>query len=303
MKLRNPFRKRKYKIITRIDITGWLFVLPFIIGFIWMFAKPLLNGFEFSFNQVTMGESGFVLEPKGWEYYKYILTEDAEFIKNLSSLGSQMPVKVLVIMFMSMFLAIMLNDNFPGRVLFRAMLFLPVIFGAEAAMNLFNSVAGTGDMTQTSNDFMVVSGEMQGFIGEIITSFGALTPYITKVTAYASSMASLLWDCGIQIVLFIIGIQSIPPHLYEVAKIEGCNKWEEFWKITFPLLTPSILLCLIFTIIQYFNADSPFVGMIDTMYRNNMGMAMAVSVMYAILVLIVVMIVYWILSRKTIYLD
>ena len=303
MKLRNPFRKRKYRIITRIDITGWLFVLPFVIGFIWLFIKPLLDGIQFSFSLVTLSETGLVLDPMGWENYKYILTVDTKFIKNLSTIGTQMPVKILVIMFLSMFLAIVLNDNFPGRVLFRAMLFLPVIFGAEQAMNLFNSFAGTGDMTQTSNDFMMVSGELTGFVHQIIKGFGALTPVITKVTAYASSMARLLWDCGIQIVLFIIGIQSIPPHLYEVAKIEGCNKWEEFWKITFPLLTPSILLCLIFSVIEYFNADGPMDGYIAALMQTHIGQAMAVSLMYSILVLVVVMIIYKILSRKTIYLD
>ena len=303
MKKLSVNKKKKVKIITRTDIAGWLFVLPFVIGFIFLFVKPLLGGIQYSFNQVTFDENGLVLTPMKWANYKYILLEEADLIKHLVTVFTQLPVKIPVIMFMSMFLAIMLNEQFPGRVIFRAMLFLPVIFGAEQAMNLFSAYGGTGDMTETSNDFVVVAGEMTGFIGDIIDSFGGLAPTIKKVTGYAGRMFDLLWDCGIQTVLFIIGIQSIPSHLYEVAKIEGCNKWEEFWKITFPLLTPSILLCLIFSIIQYFNGDSPVVGMLRARMQVHLGQAMAISVLYAFIVLIVVLIVYKLVARKTIYLD
>ena len=296
-------KKKKVRIITRTDITGWLFVLPFLIGFIWLFIKPLISGIQYSFNQVTMSETGFVLEPVQWGHYKYILLEDPDFVKNLVTVFSQLGIKMLVIMFMSMFLAILLNAEFPGRVLFRAMLFLPVIFSAEQAMNIFSAYAGTGDMTETTNDFVVVAGEMTGFVKEIINSFGVLSPLIAQVTGYAGKLFDLLWDCGIQIVLFIIGLQSIPSHLYEVAKIEGCTKWEEFWKITFPLLTPSILLCLIFSVIQYFNGDSPIVGMIRAKMLTSIGEAMALSMLYAVIVLVVVILIYKILSKKTVYLD
>ena len=299
---RNTINKKR--IISRTDITGFLFVLPFLIGFVWLFAKPLVTGIQFSFNRVTVGEAGIVLENVKWDNYRYILLEDPTLIKALVNVLSQIGIKVLVIMFMSMFLAILLNADFPGRLLFRAFLFIPVIFSAEKAMSIFSNFAGTGAMTETTNSLVVVGGELKGFVKEIISSFGVLTPLIEKVTGYTGRLFDLIWDCGIQIVLFIIGLRSIPGHLYEAAKIEGCTKWEEFWKITFPLLTPSILLCLIFTVIQYFNSSgNAIVSTITSMMLNNMGLAMALTLLYAVLVLLVVILIYKIVSRKTIYLD
>ncbi len=297
-------KKRYHKLITPTDKTGFMFVLPFVIGFIFLFAKPLFQSLIYTFNRVTVGENGLQLDPIGFENYRYLFMGDAEFIKKLLTMVAEMAVKILVIMFVSIFLAILLNEKFPGRLLFRTVLFLPVIFGADQIMAMFQNLSGASEMTQESNSFVMMSGEMTGFVSEIINSFGILTPVIEKFTVYAGQLFDLLWSMGIQIILFIIGLQSIPSYLYEVADMEGATKWETFWKITFPLLTPSILLCLIYTIIDYFNSSTnPIIQMIDEQMINRMDYACTQSWAYSVMIFILVVIVNAFLSKKIVTLD
>lgn len=297
-------RNKRLKIITPTDTTGWMFVLPFVIGFIFLFAKPVAKSLMYTFNDVTVGQDGLEFTPIGWKNYEKMLYGDAAFIKTLWTMVKEALVKILVIMFISMFLAILLNEKFAGRLLFRAIMFLPVIFAADQVLSIFNSLGGRDELKSTSSSFFVMSGEASGFVKEIIASFGPLSSIITKFTNYASQLFNLLWSSGIQIILFIIGLQAIPAYLYEVAEMEGATKWETFWKITFPLLTPSILLCLIYTIIDYFNASTnSIVKMIDTNMLNNFSYACAMSWLYSVAIFILVIIVNVILSRKVVTLD
>lgn len=297
-------RNKRLKIITPTDTTGWAFVLPFVIGFIFLFAKPVAQSLMYSFNDVSVGQEGLVFEPIGWENFNTMFTGDAAFIKALWKLVTEAAVKILVIMFISMFLAILLNEKFAGRLLFRAIMFLPVIFAADQVLSIFSSLGGSDEMKDTSSSFFVMSGEASGFVKEIIGSFGPLSSVIEKFTAYATQLFNLLWSSGIQIILFIIGLQTIPAYLYEVADMEGATKWETFWKITFPLLTPSILLCLVYTMIDYFNASTnSIVRMINTYMLGNFDYACAMSWFYSIAIFILVGIVNAVLSRRVISMD
>lgn len=297
-------RNKRLKIITPTDTTGWLFVLPFIIGFIFLFAKPVSKSLMYTFNDVKAGANGLELTSIGWENYKTLLTGDAAFIKKLWSVIQKAAVEILVIMFISMFLAVLLNEKFAGRLLFRAIMFLPVIFAADQVLVIFNSLGGRDELKNTTSSFFVMSGEASGFVKEIIGSFGPLSSVIEKFTGYASQLFNLLWKSGIQIILFIIGLQTIPAYLYEVAEMEGATKWETFWKITFPLLTPSILLCLIYTIIDYFNAsDNAIVKTIAENREVNFDYACAMSWLYSVAIFLLVIIVNLILSRKVISMD
>ena len=296
--------KKRRTLLTPNDKTGLMFVLPFIIGFIFLFFKPLLESLNYTFHRVTVGPDGLVLDPIGFENWRYLVEQDASFVKNVTKILGSVTVEVLVIMFMSIFLAVLLIDKFPGRLFFRVCLFLPMIFGADAILHTFGMVGGSAEMTAESNDFMMMTGETTGFIKEIISSFGILTPLIEKFTVYAGKLFNLLWNMALQIVIFIIGLQAIPPHLYEVAKMEGATPWETFWKITFPLLTPSILLCLIYSIIDYFNASTnKIVQMIDNNMMNRLDYACTMSWAYSLLIFVIVIGINAILSRRVISLD
>ncbi len=295
-------RKRR-RLIDRKTLVGYVFVLPFIIGYIFLFLKPMITSVIYSFSNVSFDETGLVLKSVGWENYQYALFRDPNFVRDLLSICGDIVVKVLVIMFMSMFVAMLLNQKFAGRLLFRTIMFLPVIFGADVVLALFSETAGYSQMSSTSNQFVEMGTEAQSFINQLVSNFGFLTGLMNVFITYAQKLFDLTWEMGIQVVLFIIGFQAIPGHLYEVCDIEGATKWETFWKVTFPLLTPSMLLCLIYTIIRCFNSDNAIVLMIAENITSRIHYACALTWLYSIVVFVVVGIVYWIVSKRTVYLD
>ena len=297
-------RKKRIRLITPTDTTGFLFVLPFLIGFIFLFAKPAVESVNYCFHRITVDTNGLVLEPIGWENFRYAMKSDATFVKNLTKSITDGAVKIPVMMFLSMFLAILMNNEFPGRLLFRTILFLPVIFAADQVLRTMSLAGTSGEMTDTSNDFFIMTTGASGFVKEVIASFGVLTPVIEKFTAYAGKMFDLLWSIGIQIILFVIGLKSIPAYLYEVAEMEGATAWETFWKITFPLLVPSMLLCLVFSIIDFFNTTTnAVVRTIDTNMLARIDYAAAQSWIYSLIILGFVLIAYALVSRKIVKMD
>jgi len=297
-------KRNRLKIISYDARIGLTFVLPFLIGFIFLYAGPVAESFRYTFHRITVGENGLMLEPVGWENYLFMKNQDPSFVKALSKTITDNLVQIPVMMFVSMFLAILLNDKFSGRLMFRAIMFLPVVFAADTVIRMMGRVNITTEMNETTNSFVNMNTEATGFVKEIIKSFGPLTETIEKFTAYSSKMYNLLWNLGIQIILFIIGLNTIPPYLYEVANMEGATKWETFWKITFPLLVPSMLLCLVYTIIDTFNAtNTTVVQAIETSRGARMDYACAQSWVYAVIVLGFVLLSYVIVSRKIVSLD
>ncbi len=298
--------KRKSSWLRRRDKIGWLYLLPFLLGFTFLFAKPLVSSLIYSFHRISFDNNGMVMTPLGLENYRYALFGDAAFLKTLITFGGTVLVKIIVIMFLSMFLAVLLHQKFSGRLLFRTILFLPVIFGADAVMEYFTASNGVDPMAtlqQTSNQFMAMSGETEGFLNELIQNFGPLSGLVELFVGYTDNLFTLTWEIGIQVVLFIIGLQSVPSYLYEVCQIEGATKWEEFWKITFPLLTPTILLCLIYTVIDAFNSSNPVMAIISGNSSARLDYACAQSWLYSVLIFAIVLVINAVLSKKTVYLD
>ncbi len=287
------------------DKAGLLFVLPFVIGFIWFFFLPLMDSVVYTFNRVSVGPDGLVLQYIGLENWKTALLGDAAFFKGIIGQFSSALVEILVIVFVSMFLALLLNDEFPGRLFFRTVLFLPVIFMSDRFITIFNTMLGeNGGMGVTSNSFLTVSSEMTGFVSEIINSFGFLSEYIQKFTEYATQFFDLVWSMGIQTIIFIIGLKSIPAYLYEVADMEGATKWETFWKITFPLLTPSILIAFVFTVVEHFNSyNNSMIVNIKAIMQTRIDYAITQSWIYALMVFVMVGVGAAIISRKIVRLD
>ena len=293
--------RKKDRLISKKDITGYLFISPFIIGFIFLFLKPMIQSVIYSFHKVTMSAEGMVLDYVGFANYKTALFGDAGFFKALLSMGGEVIVKIVVVMFFSMFLAVLLNQKFAGRLFFRTAMFLPVIFGAEQITTFSDyqsmSLQGGSDVVGTT------AVHVPKFLEEIISGFGPFAAVITSFTEYASNIFEISWDVGIQIILFIIGLQAVPSYLYEVCELEGATKWETFWKITFPMLSPSILLCLTYTIIDSFNSGNAVMDMIDENLRTVIHYACAQTWLYCILVLILVFLAYRITAKHVMYLD
>ena len=226
---------------------GRLFILPWFIGVLLFFIVPFIETVIYSFSTVQIKLGEIATKFVGFEHYDYILNQDPYYVTYLRLALPSFAYSLPIIIFLSLFLAIVLNQKFAGRLLFRAVYFTPVIIATgEVVKLLFGfDIGGQGNMgvseSLTSN--MINATDITSLLG----IGGEIGDFFAKTIG---RIFDLVWNCGIQIVLFIAGLQSVPRHLYEVSKVEGATKWEEFWFITFPMLGRVTLLVAMFSMIE-----------------------------------------------------
>ena len=230
--------------------TGFYFILPWFIGIILFFLSPLVQSIMFSFADVKLGDTGgLVFDFHGIENYSYIFTKDGDFTKNLRDDITSFTYSMPIIVILSLFFACLLNQKFKGRLFARALFFLPVIIASGVVMQMINS-SGYGEPVNMSlgsaNSYM---GNMIDF-NAVLGKMGFSDSIVEFFSIYISKIFTLIWSIGVQTILFISGLQTIPAQLYEVSKVEGASKWEEFWFITVPSLKNIIFLVIIYTMVE-----------------------------------------------------
>ncbi|MBE6797900.1 MAG: sugar ABC transporter permease [Ruminococcaceae bacterium] len=247
-------KKRKKGVEQLKSRYGRLFVLPWEIGLVLFFIVPIITSLIYSFSDVVLSSGGITNSWAGLKWYEYIINKDPNYMNALKSAISNFAVQLPIIVALSLILAIILNQKFAGRMMARAIFFLPVIIATGVILDLLTSEyinvslvtssaesSGAGNYGSSMIDFDAILGNL------------GLPEDITKIIGdYIGSIFNLLWSCGIQIVLFIAGLQTIPDQLYEVSRVEGASKWEEFWYITIPMLGNTILLVMVYTMIDIF---------------------------------------------------
>lgn len=260
----NMANKKKQKGIEQIKSrNGFLFVLPWLIGFVTFFALPVIKSIWFSFCNVTMSVSGVSTEFIGIDRYKHYLLEDAEFTDNLLADIGSLVYSLPIILLLSLVLAILLNQKFRGRLFFRALYFMPVIIASGVVIELLFK---TTDEELLSSGVSVALSDSMFSVEDVVELLSLPDNVAVYVKNIINNIFDLLWSCGIQTVLFIAGLQSIPRTLYEASKVEGCTKWEEFWYITFPMLGSVTLLVSVFTMVDQFTNTRRLI--IETVYRQ-----------------------------------
>ena len=236
---------------------GFMFVLPWIIGLVMFFLYPLIQSIVYSFSDVAVSPGGVDIKFVGLKHYIEILKVDQNYTTELTTSLTSIVYSLPIILILSLVLAMMLNQKFRGRIFFRALYFLPVIIATGQVMKL---VFETTDDSLTE---MGVSGGMaSGMITvEDLTGMLNMSTEVAKfITTTINDIFNLIWSCGIQIVLYLSGLQSIPATLYEASRVEGATKWEEFWFITFPMLSRITLLVGVFTMVELFiNERTPLI--------------------------------------------
>ncbi|MBO5197744.1 MAG: sugar ABC transporter permease [Lachnospiraceae bacterium] len=301
--------KKRGIVLTKEAIAGYLFVLPFVIGFLFFFVKPMGQSLLYSFHKVTIEPGSIVLTPVGLDNYKKALFGDRSFLQALINSVTGALWRVPVIVLFSVFMAMMVNGKFVGRLFFRSSMFLPVIFGTSVVLDLLKTGGGILEgvmetsMMDVDNSYLVLNNTGMQLLQELLANFGFPEELTSKVMGYIDNIFDIAWDSGIQIVLFVIGLQAIPSYIYEVCELEGATKWETFWKITFPLLTPTILLCVVYTIIDIFNSSEGITDAIETNLSSQMHYACAQSWLYSLLICVVLFVIYQVISRRSVYLD
>lgn len=241
--------KRKHRGIESLKSRyGFAFVLPWLIGYIVFFAIPLIQSLLFSFSDVSIEVGGIKTSFAGLTHFKYLINEHPHYLSFLRSSVTTMIYSLPLIILISMVLGLLLNQKFKGRLFFRSLYFLPVIIATGVVIEIIFTTTGDLDSSTTAESFTA-----NMFSVEDIMNWLNLPDQIAEyVKIVINSIFDLIWSCGIQTVLVIAGLQSIPRSLYEASHVEGANKWEEFWFITFPMLSHVTLLVGVFTMVELF---------------------------------------------------
>ncbi len=239
--------KKHHGIETLRSRYGLMFITPWLIGIVIFFALPLLQSIMYSFSTVSVSVDGMKMDFLGLEHYNYLLNEDPDYSGMLTEALSSFTYKLPLIVVLSLILALMLNQKFKGRIFFRCLFFLPVIIATGPVMNLIFKTT-TDDLTTAASS--VAGGVVSA---DSVMAFLSLPEdFSTTVTDVINNIFDLIWNCGIQIILFISGLQTIQSSIYEASHVEGATKWEQFWFITFPMLGNVTLLVIIFTMVDLF---------------------------------------------------
>ncbi|MBE5877321.1 MAG: sugar ABC transporter permease [Lachnospiraceae bacterium] len=300
--------KKRAKVVglqRRKAVAGYIFILPFIVGFLTFMVKPFFQSLYMSFCNVEVGPGGFNNIFVGLTNYLRAFTVDIEFNQKLVDEISRMCINSLAIMVFSFFVALILNQKFKGRALVRAVFFLPVILssgviiGVETDNSLMASVqsaieegVGTTSITDTIQDILVTSG-----VG--VRAFETVFEIVDGI--YDVAIAS-----GIQIIIFLSGLQTISASMYEAADIEGCTAWESLWKITFPMISSLFLVNWIYTIVDFcMRSDNEIMKKIsaEMIEQLNYGFASAMAWIYFGIVIAIIGISSLIISKGVYYYE
>lgn len=298
-------QKKKFTLARRRAITGLLFVSPWIIGFLTYYVGSLYQTVYMAFSDVTQAETGgFVSTLKGIDNFKYAFMVDADFNQILVTSVKDILIDVPLIIFFSLFLAIILNGKFKGRTVFRALLFLPVIMGSGIIVNALDAAQQTmsGGLTAMSGDMAVIKDSAMTQVLSAFVEFGIPMKLVTYLSQAVERIFTVVRASGVQTIIFIAALQSISSSLYEVAKIEGATTYETFWKITFPMVSPMILTNVVYTIVASFT-NSEIIKKAEEMAFVNFeyGISSAMSLISTIVVCTILLLLGWIISKKVFY--
>ena len=265
--------------------TGYLFIMPFIIGFILFMVKPMLQSLLMSFSNVKLiPGKGYSLSWLAFDNYHNAFSVDPYYNQYLVDEISRMAINTIATLVLSFVIAVILNQDFKGRALARAIFFLPVILssgvlpGIESQNEFYNMMAGVAESVEGSAG-VNISASLQ----DLLQVSGVGSGVFDVIFSMIDSIYDIVMASGIQIIIFLTGLQTISPSLYEAADVEGCTAWESFWKITFPMVSPLLLVNCIYTIIDFFmKNDNRVMERISTvMYSDfNFGVASAMSWIY-----------------------
>ena len=276
---------------------GYLFILPFILGLVVIFIPNIVQTFLYSISDIDSA-ADFALKPKGFAFYKDALTVDPEFTRMLISDIVSLLTDVPVILIYSLFIATLLNQKFMERGIARVIFFYPVIMatGFMSAIDTDNAMTTLGKAAIDSGASADLSNMAE--ITGMLSSLYFPEPLIKIISDAIAGIYNITTSSGLQIFIFLAGLQNISPSLYEAAEIEGCSKWELFWKITFPMLSPVIVLNLVYSIADKSLEGSVF-EYINTLAfeQSQYSLATAMSMLYLLIIGIIIAVVFALVNK------
>ena len=308
--------KRKPSLDRTKARAGYFFVAPFILGILLIYLPILFDSIWFSFSKfvpidvikfdpelgMNIKVTVMTTEGVGFEHYVNAF-QNQQFYEALLSSVQQMLFQVPAIIIFSLFIAVVLNQKMLGRAAFRAIFFIPVII-STGVMESINA----SDVLKDAAEEGINDGSGQQGGSEIISmldvqalfaSMKVGTELVGYVVGLVNDIYNIINYSGVQMLIFLAGLQSISPSIYEACQIEGATGWETFWKVTFPMISPMILVNAIYTVIDAFTrTTNPAMNIASA---NSGGLGVAMSWIYFLIVALILIVVGAIASSFVFY--
>lgn len=300
-------KKPRLSLSQKRTINGYLFILPWLVGFLAFYVRSLFMTVQFSLSELTMDviNGGYQLEWVGIENYLYAFTVHGSFKQILTTSVGDMLIDVPLIIFFSLFMALMLNREFKGRTIVRAIFFLPVILNAEAiveAIETATAMVATGVSASSAEMEAESVGMGMSYYIDLFGNLMIPRQLLEYIVGAVDRITGIISASGVQIVIFIAALQSIPGSLYEVAKIEGATAYETFWKVTFPMVMPHIITNIVYTVVDSFISSDVVNLAYTTAFTDfNYGLSSVFSLVSTVVTCLILVIVCGWIQKKTFY--
>lgn len=299
----NLTKKRKFSFESRNNqLWGLVFLAPFLIGAVLLLFKMMYTIASFAFSEVDIA-NGASTTFIGWDNFHHIFRVDANFGSTLVEELKDMVITLPMILIFALFVAVILNSDVPGRTVFRAIFFLPVIVCC--------GMLSTIDQTNAAMTFMTDSSTASETAG-IVSAIGDITEFLQglnfspQLISFVSDMANNIMEImnlsGVQILFYLAGIQSISPQLYEAARVEGASGWEIFWKITLPSILPTMVVNLIYTLVECLTRDNTQIAAYIkeiSINRGYYGHGAAMSLTYFLCIAVILLLIFGVILIGT----
>ena len=303
-------RRSRLSFSTRQGLKGWIFVSPFVAGMVLFYIVVFINSIRMSFFDLQMGSEGLTESFIGLSNYNYALRVNPNFVRTLFTSLGNMLAEIPTILLFSLFIATILNRPMRGRGFFRMIFFIPVILATgivekSEMNNLMMQSMNAGTILSTTTGGAGEAMNLMDF-DKFLTSLN-ISPQITSfILDISNNIYEVVKKSGVQILVFLGGLQSINPSIYEGARIEGASGWESFWKLTFPLISPMILANAIYTIIDSFTRPSNelmiLINDVGFGKQANFGGASAMSWIQTLLI-VVILVVFGLAASRLVFYD
>jgi ABC-type sugar transport system permease subunit len=250
----------------RQHFLGYMFLLPWLIGFFVFTVWPFVYTIFLSFHEVWLTIEGWQTTFIGIDNYNLAFFRNTEFVPALLSFLTMELTYAPVITVIAFILALLLNQQIKFRAGFRALFFLPVIVMSGPVMY---QLMDSGGMTFTGiNDMMLY---------QMVAQFSR--PLANALVFLFENFSMVLWFTGIPIILFITGLQKINISMLEAAKIDSANSWQILWKIIIPIIRPIAMVSVILTVVQLGTYSiNPVLPMVqDAIYSTTSGLGLAAA--------------------------
>jgi ABC-type sugar transport system permease subunit len=298
-------KSKSLSVKTKRSLTGYIFLIPWLVGIALFFAYPLINTIIYSFNKFDM--HNLQLSYIGFKNFRDAFFVDAEFPVLLTNAIIDCLENVPLIIIFSFFIAMMIRKQFKGDFIIKSIFFITVILYSDVflIMQAETKAVANANIQNVINDsgnFFTTMDSLS--ISKYLIALGINPSWIEFVDKAISNISTITLRSGIQIFIFLAGLHSIPDSMYEASNIEGATAWENIWKITLPLMTPVVLVNLIYTIVDSF--ETLINPLLQYIYKQafgsyNFGYSAALSIIYFVIILSFLAIVTLYMRKKTYY--